>query len=138
MGAGESSKEYKTTVAESISLNLRALCCQSLKQGFLMLPKSSRPSMDIVLSVFIHRLLPGEIHTCSNHSSSLMRKPCSYLHPLFLHVHLSARKLLESSCKHPFGTHFPKLLSFSLLFRRASEWKHFYKVKCIQIYALFQ
>lgn len=129
-GAGESSKECKTIVAESVSLNLWTVCYQS--------PKSSRHSMDTVLSVVTHRLPPGEIHPCSNHSSSLMRKPCSCLHPLFLRVRLNARKLLEPLCKHSCGTHFPSLLSFSLLFRRAFEWKHFYKVKCIQIYAPFQ
>lgn len=119
-------------------VNLWTLCYQSQKQDFLMLPKSSRHPVDRVLSVFTHRLLPGEVHPFSNHSSSLMRKTCSYLYPLFLHVRLSARKLLEPSCKHPCGTHFPSLLSFSLLFVRAFEWKHFYKVKRIQIYAPFQ
>ena len=64
-------------------VNLWTLCYQSRKQDFLMLPKSSRHPVDTVLSVFTHRLLAGEVHPFSNHSSSLMRKPCSYLHLSF-------------------------------------------------------
>lgn len=45
-------------------VNLWTLCYQSRKQDFLMLPKSSRHPVDRVLSVFTHRLLPGEsIHS---------------------------------------------------------------------------